>query len=89
MSQPLKIAIAGLGTVGAGTVQILTAHEDMIAARCGRSIKITAVSARNRDKDRGIDLSPYAWFEDPSWPLRQMLMLLLNLLAVRQGLHWT
>ena len=66
MSQPLKIAIAGLGTVGAGTVQILTAHEDMIAARCGRSIKITAVSARNRDKDRGIDLSPYAWFEDPS-----------------------
>lgn len=65
MSDPLKVAIAGLGTVGAGTVQVLTDHADQIAARCGRQISITAVSARDRGKDRGIDLSPYAWFDDP------------------------
>lgn len=65
MSEPLKVAIAGLGTVGAGTVQILTSHSDQIAARCGRAIKITAVSARDKSKDRGVDLSPYVWFDDP------------------------
>ena len=65
MSDPLKVAIAGLGTVGAGTVQVLTRHADQIAARCGRQISITAVSARDRDKDRGVDLSPYTWFDDP------------------------
>ncbi len=65
MSDPLKVAIAGLGTVGAGTVQVLTSHANQIAARCGRQISITAVSARNRDKDRGVDLSPYAWFDNP------------------------
>jgi homoserine dehydrogenase len=65
MSDPLKVAIAGLGTVGAGTVEVLTAHADQIAARCGRHISITAVSARDRNKDRGVDLSPFTWFDDP------------------------
>lgn len=65
MSDPLKVAIAGLGTVGAGTVQVLTNHADQIAARCGSQIIVTAVSARSRDKDRGFDVSPYAWFDDP------------------------
>jgi homoserine dehydrogenase len=65
MSDPLKVAIAGLGTVGAGTVQVLTRHAEQITARCGRQIAITAVSARDRNKDRGVDLSPYAWFDDP------------------------
>lgn len=65
MSEPLKVAIAGLGTVGAGTVQILTTNAAQISARCGRSIEITAVSARDKNKDRGVDLAPYAWFDDP------------------------
>lgn len=65
MSDPLKVAVAGLGTVGAGTIQVLSTHADQIAARCGRAIHVTAVSARDRSKDRGIDLSPYTWFDDP------------------------
>ncbi len=65
MTEPLKVAIAGLGTVGIGTVKILTEHAGQIAERCGKSIRVTAVSARDKSKDRGVDLSDYQWFDDP------------------------
>jgi len=61
----LRIGIAGLGTVGMGVVKIVQAHADLIAARAGRRVVITAVSARNRIKARGADLSAYAWESDP------------------------
>ena len=64
MTAPLRIAIAGLGTVGAGTVKLLETHADDLARRSGRRIEIAAVSARNRAQDRGIDLSSYRWFDD-------------------------
>ncbi|MBT4890673.1 MAG: homoserine dehydrogenase [Rhodospirillales bacterium] len=64
MSEPLKIAIAGLGTVGAGLITLLNANADAITARCGRELRITAVSARDRTKDRGIDLSGLEWYDD-------------------------
>ena len=62
---PLRIAIAGLGTVGAGVVKLLQTHAGDLARRCGRPIEIVAVSARNRGRDRGIDLSHYRWHDDP------------------------
>ncbi|MDG2340836.1 MAG: homoserine dehydrogenase, partial [Paracoccaceae bacterium] len=65
MSHPLRLGIAGLGTVGVGVVKIVEMHSERLAARTGKQIQITAVSARNRDKDRGIDLSAYAWEDDP------------------------
>ncbi|PQO22567.1 homoserine dehydrogenase [Rhodobacteraceae bacterium WD3A24] len=65
MSDPLRLGIAGLGTVGIGVVKIVQQHAALIAARAGRSIEITAVSARSRDKDRGADISGYAWEDDP------------------------
>lgn len=61
----LRIAIAGLGTVGAGTVKLLQTHKDLIAARAGRSIDLVAVAAREKSRDRGVSLSAYRWFEDP------------------------
>ena len=64
MSVPLKIALAGLGTVGAGTLELLAAQADLLERRCGRPIQVTAVSARDRTRDRGVDLSPYLWFDD-------------------------
>jgi len=60
----LKIGIAGLGTVGASTVKLLHQHADMLAERCGRPIRVTAVSARDRSRDRGIDLAGIAWHAD-------------------------
>lgn len=65
MSEPFKIAIAGLGTVGVGVLKVLEANGTRIARRCGRPIEVVAVSARNREKDRGVDLSAYTWFDDP------------------------
>ncbi len=62
---PLKVAVAGLGTVGAGVLKVLAGNRDEIAARAGRPIVVTAVSARNRDKDRGVSLDGIAWFDDP------------------------
>jgi homoserine dehydrogenase len=65
MSQPLRLGIAGLGTVGMGVVKIVQAHGDLLALRAGRPIAITAVSARDRTKNRDADLSGYAWETDP------------------------
>ncbi|MEM7667012.1 MAG: homoserine dehydrogenase [Pseudomonadota bacterium] len=61
---PLKIAIAGLGTVGAGVIRLLGTNHDLIAARAGRPIEVVAVSARDRTKDRGIDIASCAWEDD-------------------------
>ena len=61
---PLRIAIAGLGTVGSGVVKLLTENRDIVKARAGRDITVVAVSARDRSKDRGIDCSAYAWEEN-------------------------
>jgi homoserine dehydrogenase len=66
MTTPLRIAIAGLGTVGAGTVKLLQVHAGDLARRCERPIEIVAVSARDRGRDRGVDLSAYAWHDDPA-----------------------
>lgn len=65
MTEALKIAVAGLGTVGAATVDLVQRQADLIAERCGRRITVTAVSARDRSKDRGVDLSAPRWFDDP------------------------
>ncbi|TMM55115.1 homoserine dehydrogenase [Sulfitobacter sabulilitoris] len=65
MSQPLRLGIAGLGTVGVGVVKIVRKHAALLHARTGRDVVISAVSARSRDKDRGVSLKSYAWEDDP------------------------
>lgn len=65
MAQPLRIAIAGLGTVGAGTLRVLEDHAELLAARAGAPLTVTAVSAKNKAKDRGVSLDGFTWFDDP------------------------
>src|SRR6056297_359286 len=65
MNTPLRLGIAGLGTVGTGVVRIVRQKAETLAARAGRPITISAVSARTRDKDRGVNLGDYAWEDDP------------------------
>ncbi len=65
MSKPLRLGIAGLGTVGVGIVRIVQKHAALLATRAGRPIVITAVSARSKTKNRDVDLSDYAWVDDP------------------------
>jgi homoserine dehydrogenase len=63
--RPLNIGIAGLGTVGAGTVRLLQDNAALITARAGRPIRIAAVSARDRARERGLNLSGIVWAHDP------------------------
>ena len=64
MSEPLKIGIAGLGTVGAGTLRLLADNADLLAERCGRRLEVVAVSARDQARDRGVDISGLRWYDD-------------------------
>lgn len=64
MTAPLRIALAGLGTVGSGVIRLLEENGALIAGRAGRELSVTAVCARDRGKDRGVDLSLYAWEDD-------------------------
>jgi homoserine dehydrogenase len=64
MTAPLRVAIAGLGTVGAGTLALLRGNAEAIAPRAGRAIDIVAVSARDRIRERGVDLTGIAWHRD-------------------------
>lgn len=65
MVEPLNVALAGLGTVGTGVVRLIETNAELIARRAGRPIRIAAVSARDRTKERGVDLTRYAWEDDP------------------------
>jgi len=65
MVAPLKLGIAGLGTVGASVVRLVAEQRDALIARCGRPIEVVAVSARSRAKKRGIDLRKLRWVADP------------------------
>ena len=64
MAEPLRVALAGLGTVGVGVIRLVEANAALIARRAGRPIQITVVSARDRSRSRGVDLAPYAWEDD-------------------------
>ncbi|MDF1728818.1 MAG: homoserine dehydrogenase [Sulfitobacter sp.] len=64
MSTPLRLGIAGLGTVGVGVLRIIRQQAALLEARTGRPIVISAVSARTRDRDRGVSISDYAWEDD-------------------------
>lgn len=65
MVEPLRVGVAGLGTVGAALIAQIGKQREAIAARCGRRIEVVAVSARSRNKNRGVDLKKMKWFSDP------------------------
>ncbi len=83
---PLRLGIAGLGTVGIGVVKIVQAHADLLAVRAGRPVVITAVSARDRSKNRDADLSAYAWETDPvALATREDVDVLVELIGGHEG----
>ncbi|MGI8524681.1 MAG: homoserine dehydrogenase [Pseudolabrys sp.] len=65
MVTPLKVGVAGLGTVGAALIALIAQQREALVARCGRRIDVVAVSARTRGKKRGVDLSEMKWHSDP------------------------
>jgi homoserine dehydrogenase len=65
MLAPLKVGLAGVGTVGASVVRLVERQREALTARCGRAINIVAVSARSPAKQRDIDLGAIRWVADP------------------------
>ena len=65
MTRPLSVGVAGLGTVGTGVLRLLRDNAELITARAGRPIAVTAVSARDRTRERGIPTSGLRWYDDP------------------------
>lgn len=63
-NHPLRLGIAGLGTVGVALINVLNKNAAMMRERCGREIVVTAVNARDKSRDRGVDLSAYEWFDN-------------------------
>lgn len=65
MVAPLRVGIAGLGTVGAEVVRLIEQQGQVLTARSGRSVKVVAVTARSKAKKRGVDLRGITWAKDP------------------------
>ena len=63
--QPLRLGIAGLGTVGSGVIKMLLNNASLLSLRAGRQITISAVSAKSRTKKRPFDLSGIDWENNP------------------------
>ncbi len=57
----MRVGVAGLGTVGAGVVKLFADDR----ARLRDKLQLTAVSARDRTRDRGVAVGQYRWFDDP------------------------
>ena len=65
MTKPLRLGIAGLGTVGIGVIKIIQNKKSLLEERTGRKILISAITAKSKTKKRGLDLSSYHWEKDP------------------------
>ena len=65
MAPIMRVGIAGLGTVGVSVVRLLRRQAEALTARTGRQIEVTGVTARDREKDRQIDLEGVKWFDSP------------------------
>jgi len=86
MTKPLRLGIAGLGTVGVGVIKIIQNKLPLLEARTGRKILISAISAQSKTKDRGIDLSSYQWESDPiSLATREDIDVFIELIGGHEG----
>ena len=65
MAEPLKVGLAGLGTVGSAVIRLLDQGRDKLISRCGRPLEVVALSARSRAKKRDFDVKKFRWFDDP------------------------
>lgn len=83
---PLRIGLAGIGTVGAGVLKIFAAHGARLSARSGRTVEIRAVCARNRSRDRGVDITDLEWEDDPvALARREDLDLIVEVMGGQDG----
>ncbi|TIL62985.1 MAG: hypothetical protein E5Y81_20535, partial [Mesorhizobium sp.] len=56
MAEALRVGIAGLGTVGASVARVLRDKATELTRQCGREVVVSAVSARDPKRDRGVGI---------------------------------
>ena len=61
----LNVAVIGLGTVGSGVIKLLRKQKNHIKKRTGIELKVVAVSAKNRRKQRSVDIGSFRWIASP------------------------
>jgi homoserine dehydrogenase len=84
--RPMRVAIVGLGTVGTGVVRVLETNGALIARRAGRPIEVVAVSARDRNKERGINIDGMIWVDDMmELPRREDVDVIVELIGGSDG----
>ena len=54
--KPINVGLLGLGTVGAGTIEVLRRNQHEISRRAGREIRISHATARDPAKPRNFSL---------------------------------
>ena len=89
MTKPLRVAIAGLGTVGGGVVKVLTARRAEIAARAGREIECVLVSARDRNKKRVAEIGNIAWTDDSASLAESDVDVVVELIGGESGVAYS
>lgn len=85
MTKPLRIGIAGLGTVGTGVVKMLQQNAALITARAGRPVEIVCISARDKAKKRDVDLSKYQWLDNPAAMAAADIDVVIELMGGSEG----
>ncbi len=65
MAEPLRVGLAGLGTVGSAVAALIMRTRDAIAERAGRPIELVAYASKDPPRDATLDLSKVRWVADP------------------------
>ncbi|HXR94682.1 MAG TPA: homoserine dehydrogenase, partial [Rhizomicrobium sp.] len=84
MGEPLKIAIAGLGTVGGGVIKALAAQAADLKARAGRDLAVVGMSARDADKARGFKV--FHFTADPLTLVKSDADVIVELIGGENGI---
>ncbi len=63
--KPISLALAGLGTVGCGLLSLMDKNAAFLQDRAGHSFVISAVSARDKTRQRPVDITAYDWYDNP------------------------
>jgi homoserine dehydrogenase len=85
MGRSLRIAVAGLGTVGAGVVRVLLDRADDLTRRAGRKMTIIGVTARDRQKKRLPPVAALNWFADSLTLARSEADVVVELIGGEDG----
>ena len=64
--RPVNVGVIGLGTVGAGTVDLLSRNSAEIARRAGRKIRVTQAAVRDMSRSRDCEVSDIHLTDDPA-----------------------